>query len=172
MYPKYRNRKKFKFKGWNNNTSTLTKFLLCSRHCSKCDVLSHLILTVTLWIIISILQIKTLRHKKVINAHRHTAGEWWAGHGPGSLTQERLCSGVITCQLPSIECLLCLNTVPSTSNAVSHWIHPLSHGWGGCDSERLNRLSENTQLESDRAPFDPGLSAQSSCWPEQRQVQD
>ncbi|KAK1339356.1 hypothetical protein QTO34_020039, partial [Cnephaeus nilssonii] len=34
----------------------------------------------------------------------------------------------------------------------------------------LNRVSEITRLEPGRAPFDPGLSDLSSCWPEQHRV--
>lgn len=43
----------------------------------------------------------------------------------------------------------------SASNAVSHVICPFNTGEGGCDSERLNRFSEITQLESGRALSDP-----------------
>lgn len=43
----------------------------------------------------------------------------------------------------------------SASNAVSHVICPRNVGEGDCNSERLNRFSEITQQESDRAPSDP-----------------
>lgn len=49
--------------------------------------------------------------------------------------------------------------MPSASNAVSHLIHPPSHVGELGGSDRLNRFSEITQLESGRAPFDPSLSS-------------